>query len=126
RSPEPWPIAGEMVDLQRPRCMVRKIDYRRGIDSGCDTQRFTDLLLGGARLQGLLDVSLQAALALRDERSGDGYQLLGLGVQYLVVRKVKLTVELAVDAAHLRVHHRIGLRPPILWCRIRFGDLVLA
>ena len=61
---------------------------------------------GGAELQRLLDVALQAALALRGQAGRDGDQLLGLAVEHRGL--VGLLVELEVDLAEARVDHGVG------------------
>ena len=75
----------------------------------------------GSELEGLLDVALQAALALRGQAGGDGDQLLGLPVEH--GRLVGLLVELEVDLAEARVDHGVGaallggLRRPVVLFR---------
>ena len=83
-----------------------------------DGDRLRDLLAGGPELQRLLDVALEAALALGGEAGRDGDQLLGLAVEDR--GPVGLLVELEVDLAEARVDHGVGpdllrrlVRPPL-------------
>src|SRR5207249_11716438 len=73
-----------------------------------DGDRLRDLVPRRPELQRLLDVALQAALALGGEAGRDGDELLGLAVEDRGL--VRLLVELEIDLTEARLDHGVGGR----------------
>src|SRR3972149_12586 len=84
----PAGLRGEVVEPHSRRRAIGHVHDGGSVDADGDDDRLADLFLGGALFQRLVDMALDTAVALRHERTGEGDELLGFGVERLLVGEV--------------------------------------
>src|SRR5207237_7120909 len=77
----------KVVEAEARGRAVAEINHRGGADRSGDADGFADLLFGRAERQRLLDVPVNAAFALGDERCGNRDQLLHFRIEHAPLRR---------------------------------------